>query len=124
MALRDLMLRAALRPKLVDSAPGSLRVHIMALKRVPEDLAQHAAELVRILTGGHPHVNDIEVDLPAGNVAVRYNAEQTEEREVMDFITRVLDVVRAEWAALKDKPLEEIMAWARTEAARLADADS
>lgn len=122
MVLRNFMLRVALRPKVVHSLPGRVRIHILALQRIPEEMAEHAAEIVRILTETHPHVNDIEVNLPTGNILVHYDVEQASEQQVVGFVERVLDVIRAEWAALKGKPVEELVSWARENAARLGEA--
>jgi hypothetical protein len=94
--VKDIALWNALRPRVVHSLPGRLRLRIPALKRLPEDAA-HAEELLGRLLLVADGVNDVKMEHHTGSVVVVYDDGATSDEDIVAYLSGVMALVRKHW---------------------------
>jgi hypothetical protein len=90
----------ALRPTVVHRMPGRLRLHIPALTLLPDG----KPGVWRDLLASVPDIEVAEVNLPTGNVLIRYDPARQSEAEVLAFLRAVHGVLLAHWERLAATP--------------------
>jgi hypothetical protein len=103
MKFRDLALRYALRIRVVHRLPGRLRLHVEALRSVPE-ASRHLADEVARLLALPEGVESVDVSFVTGNLLVRYDVSHITEQEILDYYRGVLALALKHWDKLSELP--------------------
>jgi hypothetical protein len=93
MGLRDIIIRYALTPRVVDRSPGALRVHIPALRQVTPQwrpLTDQVIRLLRIPSG----IEAVEPQDKTGNLLFSYDTNVTTEQQVVAYLQGLLSLVQ------------------------------
>jgi hypothetical protein len=77
----------AINPKIVHSLPGRLRLHIAALRMVPEQWRMAPSAVSRVLAS-LPSIRDVTWNYITGNVLIEYDSETISEQTVIEAIKR------------------------------------
>jgi hypothetical protein len=105
--IRDMALRNALRPRVAHSLPGRLRLHIPALKRIPDGWTQAQSLLTRLfrIPDG---VESVELELRTGSALVGYNSSVTSEADVLAYLGGVMSLIRKHWDDFAEVPQDKV----------------
>jgi hypothetical protein len=109
--VEKLAIWAMLRPRVEHSLPGRLRLHIPALKRIPEDQVQ-AVDLLERLFRVPNGVQAVKFDLRSGSVLIDYDAGVTTEEDIMAFLGGVMALLREHWRGFTNVPNGQVIALA------------
>jgi hypothetical protein len=95
------------RPTVVHRLPGRLRIHIPALTRLANGQCSGLPGIWRELLGSLPGIQVTEVNLPTGNVLIRYDPARQSEAEVLAFLRAVHGALIVHWERLAATPAPE-----------------
>ncbi len=112
MALKGLLLKLALEPRVVQRKPGRLRVHVAGLMRIPGNMAEPVDELLTRLVGALDGIESVKVSLESGHILFRYDEGMLGERDILKHFKRVAAAIRTHWDELRALSFEEISDWA------------
>ena len=94
----------AMRPTIVHRLPGRLRIHIPALARLANGKRTGLPAIWRELLAGLPGIQVAEVNLPTGNVLIRYDPAGQSEADVLAFLRAVHNTLIQHWDRLAVTP--------------------
>jgi Heavy metal associated domain 2 len=107
MTLPKFILRMVLKPRVVHSLPGRLRVELPALRRIPEESAPLAEAVIGELW--YPKaITSLKVTILTGNVLVVYDAEAMTEEDVLRIIQGMVNFTIANWDRFGSVPPDEL----------------
>ncbi len=91
--IKDIALWNALRPRVAHRLPGRLRLHIAALKRIPDDWTDAWSLLTRLfrIPAG---IESVDLDIRTGSVLVDYDSHATSEADVLAYLGGVMSLIR------------------------------
>jgi hypothetical protein len=94
--IKDIALWNALRPRVAHSLPGRLRLHIAALKRIPDTWTEAQSMLTRLFSVP-AGVRSVGLDMRTGSVLVEYDTRVTSEADVLAYLGGVMSLIRKHW---------------------------
>lgn len=107
LGLNQILLKFALRPRVVHRLPGRLRVHLPALERIPPDL-DGVEVLIGSLIGVPDGVKAVEPHLVTGNILIHFDPEAISEAEVLNYLKTLLRILRRHQDCLMRIPPERL----------------
>ncbi len=109
MDLKQLLIAPLLRPQVVHRLPGRLRVHLPALRRLPDS----HLPLLEVIEG----VLTVPVEIlsaracsTTGNVLLIYNVEAVDEEELVGYVHGISRMLANHWKSLAALPPGELVA--------------
>ena len=107
LGLNQILLKFALRPRVVHRLPGRLRIHLPALERIPPDLNGFEA-LIGSLIEVPDGIKSVEPHLVTGNILIHYDPETIGEAEVFAYLKTLLRILRRHQDRLMKIPPERL----------------
>jgi hypothetical protein len=91
--LEDIAIWSQLRPKVVHSLPGRLRLRIGLLQNLPDDWLNVAEALERAIAAPEG-VCGVQSDRRSGSLLIRYNTDWLTESDVLAYLHSLLELLR------------------------------
>ena len=91
--LEDIAIWSQLRPKVVHSLPGRLRLRIGLLKKLPDDWL-NVAEVLQHAISAPDGIDRVDFDPRTGSLLVRYDSDTYNESDVLGYLHSLLELVR------------------------------
>jgi hypothetical protein len=107
LGLNQILLKFALRPRVVHRLPGRLRVHLPALERIPPGV-DGVEDLIGLLIEVPEGVNAVEPHRVTGNILIQYDPDTIGEAEVLEYLKTLLRVLRRHQERLMKIPPERL----------------
>ena len=92
MAIWQMLTGKLMKPRVVHSLPGRLRVHIPALTHLPEDMKPLAGKFQKIVEVSST-IDKASLNLRSGNILICYCQKRAKEDEVIGFLNRMLQLL-------------------------------
>jgi hypothetical protein len=97
----------AINPRVVHSLPGRMRLHIPALRRVPETWRVKKSILSEALEST-PAIFDVSWSYLTGNVLIRYDREAVTESDIIEGIRKLGKFLIAKRGQLEGASVDDL----------------
>jgi len=91
--LEDIAIWSQLRPKVVHSLPGRLRLRIGLLRKLPDDWL-NVAEVARRAIAASSEISSVDFDHRTGSLLIRYEPKRLTESDVLAYLRCLLELLR------------------------------
>ncbi len=97
--IKQFVISHELRPRVVHRLPGRCRVHLPALRKLPEQMVHKISLLVRLMELPEG-VQRVRADSRTGNVLIGYDPAQITEKEILDYLKVLAKIIGRYWDRL------------------------
>ena len=100
--------RVLLRPKVLHSLPGRVRIHVPALRHIPVDSKDRFAAPLAHLIALPEGIDNVEISFQTGNLLIRYDPDKITENEIVAWNKQLGGMVLQVWDRLQAVSTEQL----------------
>jgi len=91
MGLKKKLMQPLIRPRVVHSLPGRLRIHLPFISRI-DPARSDLVQMVSRLTAAPEEIYSADVSPASGNVLILYDKRKLSDNEVLKYLQGLLEI--------------------------------